>query len=114
MNITSPSSSLEQINFLLEDWGTNLSDSSIEFSFRTCSVVMEANGSGVTKIVLLGLEGQVNVVRVRGVNVVKSSTYWIWRPTKSNGASLAFKRHNYIDARGRSNKSVMAWVPKEN
>ncbi|GJV65139.1 ribonuclease H-like domain-containing protein [Tanacetum coccineum] len=46
MNITSPSSSLEQINFLLEDWGTNLSDSSIEFSFRTCSVVMEANGSG--------------------------------------------------------------------
>ncbi|GJZ99525.1 hypothetical protein Tco_0672076 [Tanacetum coccineum] len=26
-----------------------------------------------------------------------------WRPTKPNGASLAFKRHNYIDARGRSN-----------
>ncbi|GJR72847.1 hypothetical protein Tco_0085212 [Tanacetum coccineum] len=44
MNITSPSSSLEQINFGLEDWGTNPSDSSIEFSFRTCSVVIEANG----------------------------------------------------------------------
>ncbi|GKD67724.1 hypothetical protein Tco_1321814 [Tanacetum coccineum] len=68
MDITSPSSSLEQINFVLEDWGTNPSDSSIEFSFRTCSVVMEANGlsspelsssrstSGVTKIVLLGLK----------------------------------------------------------
>ncbi|GKC83149.1 hypothetical protein Tco_1138866, partial [Tanacetum coccineum] len=38
-----------------------------------------------------------------GVNAVKSSAYWVWRPTKSNGASLAFKRHNYIDARGRSN-----------
>ncbi|GJS63645.1 putative ribonuclease H-like domain-containing protein [Tanacetum coccineum] len=47
--------------------------------------------------------GQVNVVRVKGVNAVKSSAYWVWRPTKSNGASLAFKRHNYIDARGRSN-----------
>ncbi|GKA88251.1 hypothetical protein Tco_0810015 [Tanacetum coccineum] len=46
MNITSPSSSLEQINFGLEDWGTNPSDSSIEFSFRTCFVAMEANGLG--------------------------------------------------------------------
>ncbi|GKA37785.1 retrovirus-related pol polyprotein from transposon TNT 1-94, partial [Tanacetum coccineum] len=55
--------------------------------------------------------GQVNAVRVKGVNAVKSSAYWVWRPTKSNGASLAFKRHNYIDARGRS-KSVMTWVPK--
>ncbi|GKE98245.1 hypothetical protein Tco_0021596, partial [Tanacetum coccineum] len=53
--------------------------------------------------------GQVNVVRVKRVNVIKSLAYWVWRPTKSNGASLAFKRHNYIDARGRS-KSVMAWV----
>ncbi|GJW47519.1 hypothetical protein Tco_0079165 [Tanacetum coccineum] len=46
MNITSPSSSLVQSNFVLEDWGTNLSDSSIELSFHTCSVAMEANGSG--------------------------------------------------------------------
>ncbi|GKE27467.1 hypothetical protein Tco_1442851, partial [Tanacetum coccineum] len=44
MNITSPSSYLEQINLLLEDWGTNPSHSSIEFSFHTCSVAMEANG----------------------------------------------------------------------
>ncbi|GJU90043.1 putative ribonuclease H-like domain-containing protein [Tanacetum coccineum] len=45
----------------------------------------------------------VSDVRVKGVNVVKSSAYWVWRATKPNGASLAFKRHNYIDARGRSN-----------
>nr|GEX54748.1 hypothetical protein [Tanacetum cinerariifolium] len=31
---------------MLEDWGTNSSDSSIEFSFRTCFVAMEANGLG--------------------------------------------------------------------
>ncbi|GJX58012.1 putative ribonuclease H-like domain-containing protein [Tanacetum coccineum] len=29
--------------------------------------------------------GQVNVVRVKWVNAVKSSAYWVWRPTKSNG-----------------------------
>ncbi|GJU77543.1 hypothetical protein Tco_1274613 [Tanacetum coccineum] len=46
MNITSPSPSLEQTNFVLEDWGTNPSDSSIEFSFCTYSVAMEAKGSG--------------------------------------------------------------------
>ncbi|GKA43304.1 hypothetical protein Tco_0736028 [Tanacetum coccineum] len=55
--------------------------------------------------------GQVNAVRVKGVNTVKSSACWVWRPTKPNGASLAFKGHNYIDTRGRS-KPVMAWVPK--
>ncbi|GKB14329.1 hypothetical protein Tco_0848252 [Tanacetum coccineum] len=48
--------------------------------------------------------GPVNAVRVKGVNIVKTSACWVWRPTKPNGASLAFKRHNYIDARGRSNK----------
>ncbi|GKB83634.1 ribonuclease H-like domain-containing protein [Tanacetum coccineum] len=55
--------------------------------------------------------GQIIAVRVKGINAVKSSAYWVWRPTKPNGASLAFKRHNYINARGRS-KSIMAWVPK--
>ncbi|GJT65099.1 putative ribonuclease H-like domain-containing protein [Tanacetum coccineum] len=46
---------------------------------------------------------QVNAVREKRVNAVKTSTCWVWRPTKPNGASLAFKRHNYIDARGISN-----------
>ncbi|GKB20183.1 hypothetical protein Tco_0854106, partial [Tanacetum coccineum] len=44
----------------------------------------------------------VNAVRAKRVNAVKTSVCWVWRPTKSNGASYAFKRHNYIDARGRS------------
>ncbi|GJX12375.1 hypothetical protein Tco_0204133 [Tanacetum coccineum] len=47
----------------------------------------------------------VNTVRTYGVNAVKTSACWVWRPTRPNGASLIFKRHNYIDARGRS-KSV--------
>ncbi|GKE55605.1 hypothetical protein Tco_1494790, partial [Tanacetum coccineum] len=55
MNITSPLSPLEQTNFALEDRGTNPSDSSIEFSFRTCSVVMEANGSGCLGWIVMAL-----------------------------------------------------------
>ncbi|GKF44729.1 hypothetical protein Tco_0131281, partial [Tanacetum coccineum] len=53
----------------------------------------------------------VNAVRANQVNVVKSLACWVWRPTKLNSTSITFKRHNYVDARGRS-KSVMAWVPK--
>ncbi|GJX62534.1 hypothetical protein Tco_0295434 [Tanacetum coccineum] len=50
----------------------------------------------------------VNVVRDNQENVVKASRCWVWRPTKLDSASITLKKHNYIDARGRS-KSVMAW-----
>nr|GEU80639.1 putative ribonuclease H-like domain-containing protein [Tanacetum cinerariifolium] len=46
---------------------------------------------------------QVNTVRVKRFNVVKALACWVWRSTRPNGASFVFKRHNYIDARGRSN-----------
>ncbi|GJT99378.1 ribonuclease H-like domain-containing protein [Tanacetum coccineum] len=46
---------------------------------------------------------QVNIVREKGVNAIKPSASWVWRPTRPNGASLVFNRYNYIDARGRSN-----------
>ncbi|GKE34680.1 hypothetical protein Tco_1454002, partial [Tanacetum coccineum] len=49
----------------------------------------------------------VNVVRANQVNNVKASACWVWRP-KLKSASITLKRHNYVDARGRS-KSVMAW-----
>ncbi|GKD32502.1 hypothetical protein Tco_1248011, partial [Tanacetum coccineum] len=55
----------------------------------------------------------VNAFRENQVNTVKASACWVWRPTKLNSASITFKRHNYVDARGRS-KSVRAWVPKGN
>ncbi|GKA72300.1 putative ribonuclease H-like domain-containing protein [Tanacetum coccineum] len=44
----------------------------------------------------------VNAVRENHVNVVKASACWVWRPTKLNTASITLKRHNYVDARGRS------------
>ncbi|GJZ15489.1 putative ribonuclease H-like domain-containing protein, partial [Tanacetum coccineum] len=44
----------------------------------------------------------VNAVRANQVNAVKASACWGWRPTKLNSASIILKRHNYVDARGRS------------
>ncbi|GJZ40220.1 putative ribonuclease H-like domain-containing protein, partial [Tanacetum coccineum] len=50
----------------------------------------------------------VNAVRDNQANVVKASACWVWRPTKLDSALITLKKHNYIDARGRS-KSIMAW-----
>ncbi|GKB85710.1 ribonuclease H-like domain-containing protein, partial [Tanacetum coccineum] len=44
----------------------------------------------------------VNAVRANKVNVVKASSCWVWRSTKLNSASISLKKHNYVDARGRS------------
>ncbi|GJR05842.1 hypothetical protein Tco_0528826 [Tanacetum coccineum] len=44
----------------------------------------------------------VNVVRANQVNAVKASACWVWRRTKVNSAPITLKRHNYVDARGRS------------
>ncbi|GKA28177.1 putative ribonuclease H-like domain-containing protein [Tanacetum coccineum] len=54
----------------------------------------------------------VNAVRANQVNAVKATTCWVWRPTKLNSASITFKRHNYVDARGRSKSQLMAWTLK--
>ncbi|GJZ97913.1 hypothetical protein Tco_0670366 [Tanacetum coccineum] len=43
------------------------------------------------------------IVKVNHENAVKASACWVWRPTKPNSASITLKKHNYIDARGRSN-----------
>ncbi|GJY73391.1 ribonuclease H-like domain-containing protein [Tanacetum coccineum] len=44
----------------------------------------------------------VNAVRANQVDVVKASACWVWKPTKLSSASITLKRHNYVDARGRS------------
>ncbi|GJT69422.1 putative ribonuclease H-like domain-containing protein [Tanacetum coccineum] len=40
--------------------------------------------------------------RERMANAVKALACWVWRPTKLDSASITLKKHNYIDARGRS------------
>nr|GEU62683.1 hypothetical protein [Tanacetum cinerariifolium] len=46
------------------------------------------------------------------VNDVKASACWVWKPVKTNSASIILKRYDYVDVRGIS-RSVMAWVPKQ-
>ncbi|GJS77638.1 hypothetical protein Tco_0727519 [Tanacetum coccineum] len=53
----------------------------------------------------------VNAVRAKLVNVVKASACWVWRLTKLNSASITLKRHNYVDARGRSKNLMEDMLP---
>ncbi|GKC15969.1 hypothetical protein Tco_1012751 [Tanacetum coccineum] len=78
----------------------------------------------VPRTVLTRPNAVVNTARPKAVlsavkgnkgNAVKASTCWVWRPkykvldhvSRNNGASISFKRFDYVDAQGRS-KSVMA------
>nr|GEV11615.1 hypothetical protein [Tanacetum cinerariifolium] len=44
----------------------------------------------------------INAVRTNRVNDVKASTCWVWKPIKTNSASITLKRYDYVDVRGRS------------
>ncbi|GJX65416.1 ribonuclease H-like domain-containing protein, partial [Tanacetum coccineum] len=56
----------------------------------------------------------------QGINVVKSSACWVWRPkmivldhvSKNNGSYIS-KQFDYVDPTGR-HKSVMTWISKRN
>ncbi|GJT72824.1 hypothetical protein Tco_1032110 [Tanacetum coccineum] len=61
-----------------------------------------------------------SAVGEQGINDVKPTAYWAWRPkikvinhVSNNTGSCICKQFNYVDPTGR-NKSVMAWVPKRN
>ncbi|GJX35326.1 hypothetical protein Tco_0246883 [Tanacetum coccineum] len=70
-------------------------------------------------VTTIGPKAVVSVNKGNEANVVMASTCWVWKPkqkvldhvSRYNGASMNFKRFDYIDAQGRS-KSVMAWFPK--
>ncbi|GKD78975.1 hypothetical protein Tco_1341596 [Tanacetum coccineum] len=65
---------------------------------RRFNKITAANNSNFTK--------NVNIVKGNKGNVVKASTCWVWRPkhkvlvhvSRNNGASMSFKRFDYIDA----------------
>ncbi|GJX97248.1 ribonuclease H-like domain-containing protein [Tanacetum coccineum] len=54
----------------------------------------------------------VNTVRANQANAVKALACWVWRPTKLDSASITLKKHNYIDARGRSKHVKRCWDTK--
>ncbi|GJR26145.1 hypothetical protein Tco_1102377 [Tanacetum coccineum] len=86
---------------------------------RPFNNITVANNSNFTKKVNTVKGTRVNTARPKAVisvvkgnkgNVVKASACWVWRPkhkvldhvSKNNGASMSFKRFDYIDAQGRS------------
>ncbi|GJY02417.1 ribonuclease H-like domain-containing protein [Tanacetum coccineum] len=86
---------------------------------RPFNKITAANNSNFTKKVNIVKGTRVNTARPKAVlsavkgnkgNAVKASTCWVWRPkhkvldhvSRNNGASMSFKRFDYIDAQGRS------------
>ncbi|GJR65974.1 ribonuclease H-like domain-containing protein [Tanacetum coccineum] len=86
---------------------------------RPLKKITAANNSNFTKKINTVKGTRVNTARPKAVisavkgnkrNAVKVSACWVWRPkhkvldhvSRNNGASMSFKRFDYIDAHGRS------------
>ncbi|GKA33481.1 ribonuclease H-like domain-containing protein [Tanacetum coccineum] len=86
---------------------------------RPLNKITTANNSNFTKKVNTVKGTRVNIARPKAIistvkgnkgNAVKASACWVWRPkhkvldhvSRNNGASMSFKRFDYIDAQGRS------------
>ncbi|GJR91194.1 putative ribonuclease H-like domain-containing protein [Tanacetum coccineum] len=86
---------------------------------RPFNKITATNNSNFTKKVNTVKGTRVNTARPKVVlsavkgnkeNAVKASACWVWRPkhkvldhvSRNNGASMSFKRFDYIDAQGRS------------
>ncbi|GJT39296.1 hypothetical protein Tco_0939161 [Tanacetum coccineum] len=91
---------------------------------RPFNKITTANNSNFTKKINTVKGTRVNTARPKAVlsvvkgnkgNAVKASACWVWRPkhkvldhvSRNNGASMSFKRFDYIDAQGRSNGCSM-------
>ncbi|GJW99311.1 putative ribonuclease H-like domain-containing protein [Tanacetum coccineum] len=63
-----------------------------------------------------------SVVKGNKENAVKASACWVWRlkhkvidhVSRNNGASMSFKRFDYVDAQGRSNHVLLKVPRKDN
>ncbi|GKA56970.1 putative ribonuclease H-like domain-containing protein [Tanacetum coccineum] len=86
---------------------------------RPFNKITATNNSNFTKKVNTVKGIRVNIARLKAVlsvvkgnkgNAIKASACWVWRPkhkvldhvSRNNGASMSFKRFNYIDVQGRS------------
>ncbi|GJQ96607.1 hypothetical protein Tco_0007746 [Tanacetum coccineum] len=82
-------------------------------------IISDSEDENEGNVTTVGPKAVVSVNKGNEANFVKASACWVWRLkqkvldhiSRHNGASMNFKRFDYVDAQGRS-KSVMAWVPK--
>ncbi|GKB07831.1 putative ribonuclease H-like domain-containing protein [Tanacetum coccineum] len=97
----------------------NVINNAYSTSRRPFNKITATNKSNFTKKVNIVKGIRVNTARPKAVisavkgnkgNVVKASACWVWRlkhkvldhVSRNNGASMSFKRFDYIDAQGRS------------
>ncbi|GKE90237.1 ribonuclease H-like domain-containing protein, partial [Tanacetum coccineum] len=78
---------------------------------KTNNLSEKVKTARVNNVTTAGPKAIVSAVVGNGENAIKSSAYWIWRPTgnvidhtsKDNG-SYMFKRFDYVDLQGRLNR----------
>nr|GEW20645.1 hypothetical protein [Tanacetum cinerariifolium] len=96
---------------VLTKYGFKTLNTAKQNSSRAAVLVNTVKG----KVTTVGSKVVVSAKKRNEANVVKASACWIWRPkhkvlnhvSRHNGASINFKRFDYLDAQGRS-KSVLA------
>ncbi|GKF56174.1 hypothetical protein Tco_0166514, partial [Tanacetum coccineum] len=90
-----------------------------KFTTNKNSTLKEKVNTVKGDVTTTGPKAVVSNNKINEANAVKASICWVWRRKQKvldhvfrhNGASINFKRFDYVDAQGIS-KSVMAWVPK--
>ncbi|GKB87059.1 hypothetical protein Tco_0959331 [Tanacetum coccineum] len=97
----------------------NIINNAYSTARRPFNKITAANNNNFTKKVNTVKGTRVNTTRPKAVisavkgnkgNAIKASACWVWRPkhkvlnhvSRNNGASMSFKRFDYIDAQGRS------------
>ncbi|GJY74110.1 hypothetical protein Tco_0478541 [Tanacetum coccineum] len=78
------------------------------------------NTAKVNNVTTAGPKATISAAEGNKENAVKSSSCWIWRPTRNvidhiskDSRSYMHKRFDYVNLQGRL-KLAMAWVPKRN
>ncbi|GJV10830.1 putative ribonuclease H-like domain-containing protein [Tanacetum coccineum] len=80
------------------------------YKTKVSETITTASNSQVNNVTTVGPKAVVSAAMGNGENAIKSSTYWIWRPTgnvidhtSKDSGSYMLKRFDYVDLQGRLN-----------
>ncbi|GJY87243.1 ribonuclease H-like domain-containing protein [Tanacetum coccineum] len=93
-----------------EEGPTNFALMAYSLTSSNSSINSEVNTVKGTRVNTARPKAVLSAVKGKKENAVKASACWVWRPkhkvldhvSRNNGASMSFKRFDYIDAQGRS------------
>ncbi|GJZ60343.1 putative ribonuclease H-like domain-containing protein, partial [Tanacetum coccineum] len=104
-----------------EEGPTNFALMAYSSTSSTSSTNSEVNSVKEIKVNTGRPKAVISVVKENKGNAVKASASLVWRPkhkildhvSRNNGASMSFKRFDYIDAQGRSKKYIFLKIMKK-